>query len=141
METFTAFYSFPFFPLISSFSVLLFSKFHPRDPLYLFYPQASRSTLNRVVGLPSPSRPPPALVPCFSFCFPRYPVFLVSRTFAKHHSPQVIHLSYPRELLTSDSLPPPIKGAYREIFRGRFSYLSVTPSCLSLYFVGFAVSF
>lgn len=51
VETFAVSFFPPF--LLFSFSSIapLFSRFHPRDPVYLFYPPDSRSTLSRVVGL------------------------------------------------------------------------------------------
>lgn len=85
---------------------------------------------------------PPSLLFLFprvrysSFCFSRDSVFLVSRTFAKHHSPQVIHLSFLLRTSNQWLAPhPPIKGAYRGIFRAVF--LSLYPfifRCTTHYF-------
>lgn len=95
VETFAAFYSSPSFPLIHSSGVLLFSKFHPRDPPYLFYPPDSRIGIEPLCrfALFSPS-PYPLLLLLFSArsCFSRftnvckapftasYPSFLPLRT-------------------------------------------------------------
>lgn len=135
VETFAAFYSSPSFLL--SFTL----------PAYFFFLSSIRPiySIHRIIDrhwaalsiCPLLLSLYPLLLLLFSArsCFSRF-----ANVCKAPFTAQVIHLSYPCELLTSDSLPPPLKGAYREIFRGKFSYLSVLPY-LSLYFMGFAVSF